>query len=334
MYMSSDGGSSLAALNIGGEECQTFDDVEHAKLRAVVGAADDFLADFDWSALKPGGGKGGNLMGFTKDRKYLVKEVNGTDHKQMRSLIKAFCEHVLAPEGTLMCLMLAHVKRPGKGNYLVMTNCLPKLELDPVAHTMDLFDLKGCDDDKIMIQKGVDVPAVHKRFSKPVMWLGKLAWNDARHTYYNGKKHAKRCEFIVSPAAHAWLTQRIDRDCDFLKANNLMDYSLVLSERIVEASEVTNHASAYHGAGNGQPFMAKDADGHVRVIFCGIIDFLQPWVFTKKIAKRIKSFEFNKATEPPPLYARRFAKHFREKFKPTGIPIREDPIVAAMRNKM
>ena len=41
-----------------------------------------------------------------------------------------------------------------------------------------------------------------------------------------------------------------------------------------------------------------------------------------------------KATEPPPLYARRFAKHFREKFKPTGIPIREDPIVAAMRNKM
>ena len=37
-----------------------------------------------------------------------------------------------------------------------------------------------------------------------------------------------------------------------------------------------------------------------------------------QVAKRIKTFEFNKATEPPPYYADRFAANFKAKFVATG----------------
>ena len=36
------------------------------------------------------------------------------------------------------------------------------------------------------------------------------------------------------------------------------------------------------------------------------------------MAKVIKSFEFNKATEPPPYYADRFVKTFKAKFVADG----------------
>ena len=41
----------------------------------------------------------------------------------------------------------------------------------------------------------------------------------------------------------------------------------------------------------------------------------QNWTCGKKCAKCIKTFECNKATEPPPFYARRFAAYFDQKFE-------------------
>lgn len=217
----SNGGAHKATINIGGEECTTFDDVEHAKVRAAAGVADDFLAGFDWQkSLKPGGGKGGNLMGFTADRRYIVKEVNGTDHKMMCALAAAYSEHVLAPEGSLLAHMYAHVQRPStKRRYLVMNNWLPKVEPDPAKATLCVYDLKGCADDKLMVDKGADLPAVHKRFSKPLMWCGHLVWTPEREAYYQGKLHARKATFPVTPTARDWLMQRIERDCAFCKAH-------------------------------------------------------------------------------------------------------------------
>ena len=58
----------------------------------------------------------------------------------------------------------------------------------------------------------------------------------------------------------------------------------------------------YEGTSHqGQQPLTCTHEGKVHTIYCGIIDFLQPWVFGKKVAKVIKSLEFNKATEPPPL---------------------------------
>ena len=42
-----------------------------------------------------------------------------------------------------------------------------------------------------------------------------------------------------------------------------------------------------------------------------------------QVAKVNKSFECNKATEPPPFYASRFVAHFKAKFVPKGEALSE-----------
>ena len=85
-------------LNVGGEECRTYHTAEFRQIRDAYGLADDFLKDFHWK-LRSGGGKGGNLMGFTADRQFLVKEVKGDDHATMLEITADYRSHVLSPEG-------------------------------------------------------------------------------------------------------------------------------------------------------------------------------------------------------------------------------------------
>ena len=202
-----------------------------------------------------------------------------------------------------------------------MNNCLPKLDSDPASATLGVYDLKGCADDKTMVDGGEDVDAVHKRFSKPHMWMGKWAWSKARHKYFEGKLFARRACFHVTPTAYEWLISRIERDCAFCIKHNLMDYSMVLSWRTLSADDAAAVA-AYQGTGHqgAQPLVCVH-DGKIHIIYCGIIDFLQPWVFAKKVAKVIKSLELNKATEPPPKYGKRFLERFRAIFDASGTEV-------------
>ena len=52
-------------------------DSAFSKIRLTAGLANDFLtrSGFTFNSLKAGGGKGGDLMAFTADNSYLVKEV-------------------------------------------------------------------------------------------------------------------------------------------------------------------------------------------------------------------------------------------------------------------
>ena len=52
-------------------------DAAFSMIRQMSGLQADFLeqSGFAFSKLKAGGGKGGDLMAFTSDNKYLVKEV-------------------------------------------------------------------------------------------------------------------------------------------------------------------------------------------------------------------------------------------------------------------
>ena len=62
---------SGAGFLVGGEAVQTYNDQHYKKLRERWGLGDDFLATFDFTKnMKGGGGKGGDLMGFTTDKLY------------------------------------------------------------------------------------------------------------------------------------------------------------------------------------------------------------------------------------------------------------------------
>ena len=62
---------SGAGFLVGGEAVQTYNDAHYKKLRERWGLGDDFLENFDFTKnMKGGGGKGGDLMGFTTDKLY------------------------------------------------------------------------------------------------------------------------------------------------------------------------------------------------------------------------------------------------------------------------
>ena len=63
--------TSSPGFHVGGETVQTYNDTHYKKLRERWGLGDDFLATFDFTKnMKGGGGKGGDLMGFTTDKLY------------------------------------------------------------------------------------------------------------------------------------------------------------------------------------------------------------------------------------------------------------------------
>ena len=166
-----------AELELGGERCATFgDEAELCKLRAASEVDLSALRAFEWAALKDGGGKGGNLMAFTPCRRYLVKEVNTTDHSSVLKIATRYVEHILNESGaehrdSLLARIFAHVRRPSTGKvYLVMNNWLPPMrggesELADVAEraTLCLYDLKGgTADDKTMVLDGQPLVSVRR----------------------------------------------------------------------------------------------------------------------------------------------------------------------------
>ena len=60
-----------------------------------------------------------------------------------------------------------------------MTNCL--VEKGPYSK---IYDLKGCADDKLLINNGKEVPVVHKRIWKGYLWCG--CGGKDRAAYFNG----------------------------------------------------------------------------------------------------------------------------------------------------
>ena len=331
------------------ETVKTYADDEYKKVRERWQLGDDFLGGFDFAELKEGGGKGGNLMGFTKDKQYLarvrrdrreirarrfsahaardaqVKEVNATDHNTILRIIHKYVAHLLDPEGSLLARFFLHFERGGK-NYLVMNNWMPPpryTEVDgkELGHDIKLnystYDLKGCADDKTLKVHGADVEAVHKRIFNVAMWLGTVFWSPERKHYYEGKLHARETVFPVSVAAHAEIVRKTARDVRLLQACGLMDYSLVVSFHAMPRSQLALAESVYKGTADGgdQPFICSKPK-QVFICYVGIIDFLQDWTAAKVVANCVKFLECNKATIPPKPYGDRFLNFVEGKFVP------------------
>ena len=71
-------------MKVGGEEVKLIYEASFEPVRKKFRIVDDFLDgdNFKMESLKPGGGKGGDLLGFTKDKLYIVKEVNKGDQRK------------------------------------------------------------------------------------------------------------------------------------------------------------------------------------------------------------------------------------------------------------
>lgn len=316
---------SKGGFHVGGDAVNTFNDAHYKKLRERWGLGDDFLASFDFEGrMKSGGGKGGQLMAFTSDKQYLVKEVNATDQKTLLRITEAYAQHLLDPHGSLLARFFLHFERKGK-NFLVMNNWMPPPRYEAASGFEELgfdlktnynrFDLKGCADDKTLVALGEDVDPVHKRVFNVGMWCGDACWTPERTRYFEGKVHAKEVKFHVSSEVHADISKQTKRDVAFLQQWGLMDYSLVVSYHAVPRDHLDTARAVYAGTSDGgaQPYLGASSK-QIYVVYVGIIDFLQDWTLGKKIARCVKCLECNKATVPPVPYGDRFASFVDAKF--------------------
>lgn len=92
-----------------------------------------------------------------------------------------------------------------------------------------------------------------------------------------------------------------------------MDYSIIVG---VQTATYDPYEPAVFTAGSpGQPWVCRNGNT-LTAWYIGVIDFLQEWVFGKKVARVIKRpvAPQPQSTIPPPQYAEQFMRHFQTKF--------------------
>ncbi|CAD7946169.1 unnamed protein product [Amoebophrya sp. A25] len=239
-------------------------DEHFSRVRERCGLRNDFLKnefEFTPDFFEPHGGKGGELMCFTRSRKFIVKQMSPGDHQTLLEIAKQYVDHVLGGQTllTLMPLHFTYEKRP----YLVMINCLAKSysakatasprdswDLENLLSSENggydfLYDLKGCDDDKLMMRAGKKIAAVRKRIWHIWMWGGKCFWSDKRREYYQEKVAARAWKLDNVPEnVRGVVTAAIRRDCEeFLMPLGLMDYSLIVAgKKLSKADQLPSSA--------------------------------------------------------------------------------------------
>lgn len=294
-----------------GDEAELFHDDLFCLLRKDASVPDDFVNEgWSYDELIAGGGKGGTLMVHLQG-KYIVKEMSEGDHRTLLEITEDYVDHVRNGDSRL-CQIFLHYRDIKSGRkFFAMRN-----EVGPKPHR-SLYDLKGCADDKTIVDNGEVVKAVHKRIWQVQMWCGKCRWSAERMRYWRGKKAAASLSFTLPDKQRTQLIRAIEYDCSWLARHRLMDYSLLVATR----SDVPDFLKS-------RVLMCKDESGQDTLVCIGIIDFLQKWTCGKRVARCLKVAECNKATVPPALYAKRFARHFEDRLqvgkdfdsKPLGQP--------------
>lgn len=311
---------------VAGKEVQPCSDKYWKILRDRDGIDNAFLADPNYvGPFKSGGGKGGDLMAFTTDGAYIIKELGKGDHEALCSVTESYVQRIQGGQSLLVTIYLHFTDPSEERSYMVMSNILRH-----PGPWVALYDLKGCADDKTLEANGRKVKAVHKRIWHVHMWCGNCAWSDDRMTYHQGKVAARTVDIPLTAPQKEAVVKWLKLDTDWLAENSLMDYSLLvgikrISRADAEADKVVRRAQAAPGQELRQPLVCQTewgrGTGDITLVYIGIIDFLQAWTMGKKIAMVLKVMERNKATIAPVPYAARFYEHFERSIAGKSKPV-------------
>jgi hypothetical protein len=347
---------------VGGEQVSFYNDVYFAQIRQRFHIPADVISEknvFNWDLMKPSEGKGGDAMQFTPDRKWIVKEL-GSDHLTLLAITKEYTAHICTGDSLLVRFGLHFKRLSNDKNYVLMNSWLPGSskknsssttttttttttstskngdEKDDAATTepsyMDMFqevyDLKGCADDKMMLRNGRRLEQVHNR-----CWMisHKCYPNEERIKYSLGKNYARTCAFPIDHKQKNIIMKKIHYDTEWLKKEGLMDYSLIVGikkcpQYKVYAEDNNQFTRGDTFGNNGpQPYVVRKKEvcqNEVIGYYVGIIDFLQFYNCGKAVAHHIKCCDVKPlATVPPTEYGDRFHDYFRDKFQSKKYPL-------------
>lgn len=152
-------------------------------------------------------GKSGSFFYFSRDYRFIIKTIHHSEHTFLLRILPAYYEHVKANPHTLISRFygLHRVKLPRgrKIHFVIMNNIFP-----PHRDIHETYDLKGS-------TVGREYPE-DKAEKNPGAVLKDLNWINRGRTLELG------------PEKRAYLSVQLERDAEFLKKVNVMDYSLLV----------------------------------------------------------------------------------------------------------
>ncbi|KAG8907139.1 Phosphatidylinositol-4-phosphate 5-kinase [Tulasnella sp. 403] len=152
-------------------------------------------------------GKSGSFFYFSRDYRFIIKTLHHAEHKFLRNVLKQYHDHMQNNPHSLLSRFygLHRVKLPHgrKIHFVIMNNLFP-----PHRDIHETYDLKGS-------TVGREYPE-ERAAQNPRAVLKDLNWIHRARTLELG------------PEKRAYLTEQIRRDTEFLKAINVMDYSLLI----------------------------------------------------------------------------------------------------------
>ncbi|CAH1418496.1 unnamed protein product [Lactuca virosa] len=274
-----------------------------------VDAADYMLSICGNDALRElsSPGKSGSFFYLTHDDRYMIKTIKKAEVKAILRMLSAYYNHFRSFEHTLLTKFygLHCVKLTGpaqkKVRFIIMGNLFCT---DHVIHRR--FDLKGSSLGRITDkpESEIQTTTILKDLDLNFMFRLEKTWIE---------------EF----------RRQIDRDCDFLEQERIMDYSLLVGLHFKDTNSDLDD-SAYHVSDTGGSKLGISMHTRVEkmerknemeligeptgvcydvVMFFGIIDILQDYDITKKLEHAYKSFQYDPTSisaVDPRNYSRRF----------------------------
>jgi len=256
-------------------------------------------------------GKSGAFFYYTADGKYMMKTVTKKEYYLFRNILERYHRHIMDNPNTLIvrflglhCLSIQKQQRgiPSKEKlyFVVMANMF-----NTPFQIHHKYDLKGS-------------------------WIGRVTASESSGQCMKDvdfmNSHMK---IKVGTAEAEELNSQIEKDSNFLKGCNIIDYSLLVGIHNVKATDdcAMRESSPYCGVvspnlDSAAPLHQRDRGGLLSVAgdslyLLGIIDILTEYDSKKQVEHHFKALWSERdgiSCCPPALYASRFNSAMREAF--------------------
>jgi hypothetical protein len=287
------------------DEDQEIDDITFTTMepelfssfRKSVGVSDAAYID-SMSKLSGGNteasGKSGSLFWFSEDHKYVLKSIAEGELDALTDMLPRYVDHFknAAAQGRqcLLCKFFGAYLLQSEGKtirLIAMNNMMGQGQPERA------YDLKGTSEDRFVEQEDGDGKVMKD-----------LNYSDSSVNF---------------PASVAQQLQAaIEADSEFLRQENVMDYSLLLG--VFPQTEVgTADAPVYKGVELTEDEESEEVVQEPKAFRLGIIDMLVRWTMKKKLAHLLKKptlgfcLKEEIDTEPPNYYQSRFADSMTDK---------------------
>ncbi|XP_042006913.1 phosphatidylinositol 4-phosphate 5-kinase 6-like [Salvia splendens] len=267
-------------------------------------------------------GKSGSFFYLTNDDRYMIKTMKKSEAKVLIRMLSAYYKHVRAFENTLVtkfyglhCVKLTGAAQK-KVRFVIMGNLF---RTEYAIHRR--FDLKGSSHGRLTDKPESEI--------EPTTTLKDLDLNFIFHLQ------------------NSWfrdLCRQVDKDCDLLEQERIMDYSLLVGVHFRDMSNAGEplNTGARTPLGNGSPDLSQLASiklgDHMParaeltmrknndeaqlvgeptgeyydvILVFGIIDILQDYDISKKLEHAYKSFQYD-PTSISAVDPKQYSKRFRD----------------------